>query len=393
MSKGTRDGLILAFIALILYGLLYYNFYLNGALVQFKDIQSKIDTAEQKKAALDEDVKNLPTLQRNLDIKNVQNERLEEYLMSEANLSDNIDYIDKLAKLFKNSFTGIKVNVPTENTSKSTSTKYYEFAIDVDANMAYEDAMNLVDYVEGGSRKVKITQFNLTPKSVTTAAQNPNVNTSTSTLGQTNFAVKMQISVYALNLSNIDKVYEYSRKRFNTFDDGDGVIFVPNSTTVGANTGSGSGVGSASQPTKVTQTVAEGIDIDISLASFLYAGQNFVIKGVGNDYPLKMKYKNRASVKITFNGNNYHVSAIDPTGKSYGLSGKTKNDVINMYVVANFPVNIKENQNLGADIQIINNSNKRVDLNLEDKVKRIKITDRNGNVIINRNEAEKVYII
>lgn len=398
MSKGKRDALILTIIGLILYSLAYYNFVLVDALAQFNDVQSKIDVAEKTVAQLEDDFKNLATFERNLEIKNVQNERLEEYLMSEANLSDNIEYIDKLAKLFNNSFSTIKVGIPAAQVSKTTSTTYYQFAIDVDAGMTYSDAMSLVDYVEGGSRKVKISLFNLTPVAVgNTAVQNSQVPPQTQTGPTTaKYAVKMQINLYALNLANIDKVYEYSRKRFNKFDDGDGdgVIFVPNSTTISSTSGVNPGVNTGSASTsKVKQTIAEGLDIDIDLGSFLLSGQNFIIKGIGNQYPIKIKQKERASVKITFSDSGYHVNVIDVAGDAYNLSGKTKNDTIKMNVAVYFPLEIRENQKLGADIQIINNSQKRVDLNLEDKVKRVKITDRNGNVIRSRSETEKVYII
>lgn len=387
MSKGKRDALILSLIGIILYSLAYYNFVLVDALSEFDDINSKIESAEMRKAALDEDLKNLATLQRNLEIKTVQNERLEEYLMSVSNISDNIDYIDKLAKLFTNSFTTIKVGVPKENTSKSTSTKYYEFAIDVTGKMTYSNAMNLVDYIEGGTRKVKIVLFHLTP--LGPSIQNAQEPQNAVATADGDFSLKMQINLYSLNLSDIDKVYEYSRKRFNNFDEGDGVIFVPDSTTtssVGTTTGS-----SGSGPIK--NVITNGNDIDIQLGSFLLARQNFVITAIGNQYPIKLKPKERTEVKITFNGNNYYLSVLDNAGKAYNLNGLTKNDSIKMYVGVDFPLDIVENQNLGTDIQIINNSGKRVDLNLNDKVKRVKIKDRNGNVIVNRSEIEKVYII
>jgi hypothetical protein len=240
--------------------------------------------------------------------------------------------------------------------------------------------MNLVDYIEGGSRKVKISQFDLAPAGAV-ATQNQQPAQAQANPKQNKYSVKMQINLYSLNLANIDKVYEYSRKRFNNYNDGDGVIFVPDSSLI-SSTG---GVSNTSNSSTIKQLVSEGLDLDIRLGNFLTAGPNFVIKGVGNKYPIKLKNEDRPSVKITFDDIGYSVNVVDVIGKSYDLKGRTKNDIIKMYVGANFPLDIKENQKIGADIQIINNSAKRVDLSFKDKVNRLKITDRNGNIIYDNN--------
>ncbi|WP_010249680.1 hypothetical protein [Acetivibrio cellulolyticus] len=410
MSKKIRDILILTLIGLILYGLVYYNFVLVDAMAQVKDVNAKIETAEKERQALEDDLKNLPNLQRNLEMKNVQNKRLEEYLMSEANLADNIEYIDKLAKLFKSNFSKINIGKPIENSSDATKSKYYEFAIETDTIMNYTDAMNLINYIEGGSRKVKLTVFKLTPNTPSNVAGNvaPPQNTQTVPNQQSKeltYTINMKINMYSLNLSNLDKVYEYSRKRFDRFDYGDGVIFVPTtggtSTAAGSSTVSANTVGtnnvttntSSASGSTIQQNVAKRSDIEIKLISFLYAGQNFTVRGNGARAPIMIRSNERPSVKITFSGNAYDVSVVDSIGKTYSINGKTENERISMYVSAYFPLEIKENQKLGADIQIINNSSKNIDLNFEDKVSRLKITDRNGNTISNQSESEKVYII
>ncbi len=392
MSKGKRDALILTLIGLILYGLVYYNFVLIDAQTKFSDIQTKIDSANQQKAALEEDLKNLPTLQRNLEIKNVQNERLEEYLMSEANLADNIEYIDKLAKLFANRFKTVSIGKPVENTSGEK--KYYEFGISVNASMTYSEAINLVNYIEGGSRKVKITTFNLKP----TDSANVPVPTNTSApanveqSGEQQYVLDMAINLYALELANLDKVYEYSRKRFNRFDDSDGVIFVPAKVSLDSSSPSGNSTVTNKNP--VQENIVAGRDLDIRLESFLAAGQNFWLYGAGSSNPIKFKTDQRSKVKITFTGNNYDVLVSSGTGYSFTLSGKTLNkNSIQMFVSASFPLNIPENQKLGVDIQIINNSAKKVDISLNDKIRRTKFSDRNGQEIIRNSNTEKVYII
>lgn len=383
MSKGKRDALILSLIGLILYSLIYYNFVFKGAKVDIDSVQTKISEAEAKKAALDEDIKNLPTLKRNLEMKNVQNERLEEYLMSAANLPDNIEYIDKLAKLFNNKFKTVSIGRPTENSVASR--KYYQFGIEVNASMTYTEATNLINYIEGGSKKVKVTTFNITPDSSTaaipmkgTAANQPQAN------AEQNYALKMTINLYSLELGNLDKVYEYSRNRFNRFNDTDGVVFVP--TKISENSAP-----TAKSP--VQEKIATGRDIDITIESFLAGGQNFWVYGAGLPNPIKYKSTQRSKVLVTFTGDNYDVYVSNGV-KSYTLKGKTiNNDTISMYVTANFPLDVPENRKVGADIQIINNSPKKVNVNLRDRVNRAKLIDRNGKDIIKMSDSEKVYII
>lgn len=387
MNKKTRDTLILIFLFVVLYGLIYYNFVLVDAMDEIKAVQDKIEAAEKKKKALEDDLKNIEVLKRNLEMKNTQNERLEEYLMSAANITDNIEYVDKLARLFENGFHKVKIGKPKELKSQSTNTKYYEFGIDLTTNMTYNQILNLIDYVEGGSRKVKVAVFNMKPKS------GKNDGTTQNAVEQI-YDVNLTINMYSLNLSDIDKVYEYSRKRFNRFEEGDGLTFIPLINEPGTvNT-------SVSVDPSYNDSVLNEIakkykrtDIDIRLGSFLFAGQNFEIKGAGNEFPINFRQKDRASVKITFSGDNYHVSVNGGEGNPYNLRGKTEYDTISMYVGANFPTDVVENKNLGADIQIINDSGKRVDINLVDKVNRIRILDRNGNVIVKKSDIEKVYII
>lgn len=398
MSKGTRDALILTVIGVILYGLIYYNFVLTDAIAKVNEVNAQIEAVEKEKQALEDDLKNLPNLKRNLEMKNVQNDRLEEYLMSEANLADNIEYVDKLAKLFNSSFTDVKVGIPLESTDDNNN-KYYEFAIEANASMSYDDAMNLVNYIEGGTRKVKVTVFKLSPITQPASGSTPPDQNVPGNGAQGNNGIKYQvnltINMYSLDLSNIDEVYEYSRKRFNRFNDSDGVIFVPATVSAGTNGNVGTG-GTASSNTggnTIQQSVAKGNDIELTVLSFLFGGPNFSVNAAGARAPIKLRVKERPSVKITLNGNNIDIAVVDEGGNKYNINGRSSNENIKMSFFADFPLEIQENKRIGTDIQIINNSNKRVDLKLEDKVSRLRITDRNGNVILNQSASEKVYII
>jgi len=56
-----------------------------------------------------------------------------------------------------------------------------------------------------------------------------------------------------------------------------------------------------------------------------------------------------------------------------------------MHIVLNYNLTPIENKDLGVNVQIINNTDKQININLYDKVRRAKITDRNGNSNSNEN--------
>ena len=246
---------------------------------------------------------------------------------------------------------------------------------------------------------MKVTVFKLSPITQPASGSTPPDQNVPGNGAQGNNGIKYQvnltINMYSLDLSNIDEVYEYSRKRFNRFNDSDGVIFVPATVSAGTNGNVGTG-GTASSNTggnTIQQSVAKGNDIELTVLSFLFGGPNFSVNAAGARAPIKLRVKERPSVKITLNGNNIDIAVVDEGGNKYNINGRSSNENIKMSFFADFPLEIQENKRIGTDIQIINNSNKRVDLKLEDKVSRLRITDRNGNVILNQSASEKVYII
>jgi len=64
-----------------------------------------------------------------------------------------------------------------------------------------------------------------------------------------------------------------------------------------------------------------------------------------------------------------------------------------MHIVLNYNLTPIENKDLGVNVQIINNTDKQININLYDKVRRAKITDRNGNSIYKSSSVEKVTIV
>jgi len=115
MGKDKGKIALLIVLLLVLYGVIYYQFIWTPKFsLDIEDINSKIETAQKQKQKLDNDLANIETLKRNLEMKTVQNERLETYLLNDSNVSDGFEYIEKLGKLFKNKLYNVKVKRPAE---------------------------------------------------------------------------------------------------------------------------------------------------------------------------------------------------------------------------------------------------------------------------------------
>ncbi len=395
MSKSKRDIAILVIIGLIFYSVIYYKFVLVDAIAKVEDINSKIELAEKKKQKLENDLKNIEQLKRSVEMKKVQDDRLDNYLLDEANLSDNIDYVDKLIKLFDNRITEANISEPKENVSNELKSKYYEFSIQMKAALSYDQTMNLVNYLEGGSQKVKITKFDMKPDNTinnTNGANTPNVPNEVA-VNNDNYAIDMTINLYSISLNSLDKVYEYSRKNFlrHSPRNEDGVFFAPASITSSIDSNnSKSSVPSSSGSSTASVEVQK--DLQIMIDSFLAAGSNFSVYAKGES-PFGIKTTERVNVTINFRKEDYDVNVTNSLGKSYKVSGKTKNEVIGFFVTTYFTYNVKENKNLGADIQIINDSGKNIKLSLNDKNNCVVFKDRSGNLITGSSNSEKIYIL
>lgn len=414
MSRGRGQIYILIFLCLILYGVVFYNFIWSRALPEIETVNASIEVAQRKKEALDRDLANIENIKRSVNMKNVQNERLEEYLMSESDFSDSIEYIDKLDKLFENKLTDVNLDTPSEKTSKESGSKYYEFKIGFNASLTYKESMNLISYLEGGTRKVKITNFDFKPliaarQSLQTpqapqSSPNPQSvpNQQSSDSDSQLFSVGMTVNVYSLNLGSIDKMYEYSRQKFIRYNQGDGIIFVPDSkdsapsgntavskpnpnVSTNVNTGRNTGSGSVN--------VTKKYDFEVHVLTFFAPGQNFYAYDMNNKKAITYKTKDAVNMELNFAGDSYSFHAVDNLGKVREISGGIGSQNISMLVKSDFNVSVNEDKNLGANIKIKNDSGKSITITLSDNTRKIKITDRNGNVIYRRNDSERIYII
>jgi|LSQX01.3.fsa_nt_gb hypothetical protein len=383
MKAGKREIYLLVVLFLIAYGFFFYKVIWGNAYPKIEEVQNNIEVENKKKQALESDLKNIEELKKSLESKNVQDERLAEYLMTEANVADNIEYVDKLARLFYGKIGDASVSRPVDKKTEQSKTSFYEFKIDFKALMTYGEAVNLVNYLEGGSRKVKISSFDLKPRVASGNADAGYLNDPDKEV-----EVSMAVNLYSLSLGNANKLYEYSRTRFNRFHDGDGVFFVPTALTIGDGNAVADAGGLPSG-----NVVAFNKDIEIKLESFLVGGQNFLVYCKESNKHISFKTRIRPKVTLVFNGNTCSVDIVGNSGEQKNLDSSITKEKVDISIITNFTLNASENKDLGLDVYIQNNSGKNINILLNDSIRRARILDRNGNSIYRTNSTEKVTIL
>lgn len=395
MMGNTGKVFILCLILALLYGLIYYQFVWTKKIdPKMEDLNKQLQEVKREKEILDRDLANLETIKRNIEILNVQDERFDSYLMNESNVADSIEYLDNLDRLFGNRFKEVMFRRPVKVTSKEKQREYYEFGIGFKAKLSLSEVMNLVDYLEGTSKKVSISKFIIKESLLESNVQ--------STEGTTEnnvkmYDVEMSINLYSLNIGNANKVYEYSKERFNRLYDDDEMISSP---FIGMRIEPGildkAAIDRIHSPAGGSSTGAAPAFVEntsISLYSFLSGGHNFVIRNREDGKIISFKTKITPEVTLTFYGDYVDVRVVGDGGDVRTLNGVVSSDVINLSVLTMFPTDVEENENLGLSIQVINDSEKPIRVQLDDKNRRAKLLDRNGDTIIRNSQIENLRLI
>ena len=114
MKSNRGKVLILIFVFGILYAIVYYRFYGLISLVRNLSVYHLKSTLKSDKEWTWPRPCKYWNIKREVQIKTVRDERLNEFLMAEANISDSIEYVDKLDKMFGNSLKDVNINPPVE---------------------------------------------------------------------------------------------------------------------------------------------------------------------------------------------------------------------------------------------------------------------------------------
>jgi hypothetical protein len=436
MTLGKKEVKLLIVLGLVVYAFLFYMIFVNNYIPEINEVNAKLSEAQAKEKALKDDLANIEQKKSDLNSKDIIGERMGNYLLEKGDVTDCIEYMEKLDRLIGKKLKDASISAPKEITltgttsnnnsssnssdenlmansdtnqtsSGSVNSKYYEMSIDFKADLAYNEIWELLNYIEGASRKVHVTRFSLRPNKeaagsggVQNSAAKPTP-VPTPVPGQQNgtvpigpkYQVDMTINIYAQDLSEADKVYNFNRNKFNNFNESSGINFTiaqaytsPNNPIIG-NTQQGSQITVAQQTTSVTD-----VDFAIEENGFLTAGDNLVIRGInGENGVFSYKTGGRTDVSLSLDGSKYKIVINYAIGKSKTLSGRLPNRDLNMVVGAFIP-DIEVNNKIKLNVKITNNTKKKLNIKLNDSLGRVKVTDRSGNVIKGSNDKEKVSI-
>ncbi len=255
-SLKKRELILIAVLFAIVYAFVAYYFVYTPYWPKVQQDSSDIAELKEQKDKLDSDLANLPNTKLTIKSKNAANERYEEYLMNNTSITDGVDCIEKIAGLMGKEIKDISINKPEEkklstlpqtspepntsgygNNNKNTTptpqpssaptatggTKgYYAIKIDFKTDLTFNEANELVKFCEGGSRKMTVDKFQLEPVQKDKQASQKVPVPPPQQQEEEKYQVSMSISIYSLNLGNANKLYEYSRNRFNKYNDGNG---------------------------------------------------------------------------------------------------------------------------------------------------------------------------
>ncbi|MDQ2085839.1 hypothetical protein RBH29_05235 [Herbivorax sp. ANBcel31] len=394
MKSDKGKVVILIFILVMLYAVVYYRFiWMDRFSPQLEDLSTDIETEQMTKNALERDLADIDTLKREVNMKTVQDERLSEFLMSEASLADSFDYVDRLNKMFNNQLTDANVNPPRQRTSDNTDTTYYEFGVGFSAELSLGEVLNLIDFLEGGTRKVRVSAFDIRPISerASVVVEESEEEEEEYDIYREIYSIEVAVNFHSLDEGHIDKMYDYSRQRFNRFEDGDGfsVSFdeplSPIFTIADEDTSYTGGGSTDAAP-------AFRRDVVVELMNFYVGGPNFITRCANTRKRIGIKTGDFVELSLSFDASTYRAHSKTPH-REVTYDGEILGDTINIEINADFPLNVPENENFRTDITIVNNSGKQIRIKNNDEVRRVSLMDRNGNQIYRRSEVENLIVI
>lgn len=367
-----NEIILISVLGVLLYVFLVYKFVWNSIVPQIEEQNTQTVKLEKERQKLNSDLSNIDLKRIDLESKKAGDERLEAYLNNEANITDCIEYIDKLAKVVGSDITNVNISAP--QTKEVTAAKYYAIKMDFNTVLPLEKIKDMIGYVENSSRLIDISRFTLT------SPKEENINTtapSSAIKADKTFQAGFTLNMYTLNIEAADKIYEYSRHKFNRYD-----------YEISALEGVLSDINSNIIETVDTKNVN---DFEINLNSFLTAGDNFIVLGSdrSND-KITLKTNKYITMEMRITNNSYTFNVNDG-GKAYNIKGTLPTRDLNMSINVDLS-EIQENNKSGIKIKVINDSTSKLNVTLADKSKRVTLTDREGKIFYSSNDKEKVYI-
>lgn len=381
MKMTKKEKTLVAVLGIMVYLFVFVKFVLIDSIAEIKSKQESLVEMQMKKAALDQDYQNIGNYEQGMKTKQVTDERLGEYLMNKAGLPDSIVFIENLAILLQTELKGIALGKPQE-LSAAGGAKYYGFPVSFNADFPFGTFQEVIRYCEGASKKVRVSGFNLRPSSEEKqpARRIP--------LEDQLFDVSMNLVFYSIDQEATDKLYQFSRSRFSEFRDTDGSpIFLKDDEELPVSD-IPNPYGVENKGDLITQDTADFI---IYHRGYLIGGYNFeTYSAFNSNERIRRTIAGEMNVILTLDETTYTLHAED-LDQADSVTGSISGDTLTLHIESNVVNGVKENENLRLNIKIINDSDKRIRVKMEQNGNRVHLMDRDGNIIDIKDDEEKVY--
>ena len=377
-----NEKILLSVLAILLYCLIMYKFIYVPVVPEIAEQKSNITTMLLQKQKLEEDLSKLYAKKSELQSKKAADERLAAYLSNEANVTDCVEYIDKLSEIMGSNISNINIAAPVAK--EIGKSRYFEIKVDFNTRGSLKKIMDMVTYIENSSKVARIGRFQI---------KIPEKDEEKGIKGKETkevvYNASMTLNMYSLNTEAADKLYEYGRHKFNRYEDGSEKVFDGSDKLETKET---SNTGQKNNSIKSNNTSVLS-DFLINLNSFLKAGDNFIVLGTDkSEDTLSIKTNKLLSMDMSVSDNLYIITVSEQTGKTYKLRGIVPDRELKLEINAVLS-SIAENRDLELKLKIENNSSKNIKVLINDKSGRVTLTDRQGNVINEGSTSERIKIV
>ena len=391
MKLSKKEKTLLIVFAVLVYAFVFAKFVLMPSLPKIKDTQKRIEEAKSQLNALENDYKDIDKYKKRIEENKVVDERLGEYLMNSAGLSDSIEFIENLALLIGTNLKSVSLGNPQQLMKGETA--YYAFPISFKTVLSEDGLNEFIRFCEGGSRKVTVRQLTINPANDKSAAEYGIVG-----LNEQIFNINIGLTFYSMNKDAADSFLKYTRAAFERFKDEDGnPVFIEDSKDIADNTPSQTATVSNTEVKDTGNTSNEitlmNADFKIFHTGYLYGGYNFeTYTAFNRNNRVRSTISVPMDVSLTLGSTQYTIECVDGDGHMDSITGSLPDRDFTLYVQSNIKNDVKEDENLWLNLRIRNDSGKIIVAKIEQTGDRVKLTDRDGNEIGGKSEKEKVYL-
>lgn len=391
MSFTPKQKKIMIGVLVLAYIYFFYSYNWNDAIPGISQNREALAEANEELEDLEEQLDNIELTRSELESMKVADERYKDFVDKKMDVQSAIDYMDTLIHVLGNSVSGVNISSPRMQTRYEPN--YYETTIGFNSSLKYEELMDFIEFIEGGIKSVRITDLRVLPEPFSSdqrealGVRNPSIYRDDWDLN-----VTIGLTMYSLDEESSETFYEVSRNKLERFGYFDGISFVipdelfpdSDSTTIGFG-------GSQEPPT--ASRLRDRRNISISMGSALAGTGNFSVSGLRPDSGELIRYRTRDAQDIVLrvDRNLYNVEVRDGNQEVQSFSGAVTGSDLSLSIREVAP-DIPENENLAINLTIVNESDYNILIRENSENDRVRIYDRNNNLVVSRSQTDKIFM-